>query len=99
MGNLVVGLLAIGLYFLPTIVAMRREKVNMLPIALLNLLAGWTGVGWIGALIWAISTQAIDVAAAGEPEQKRTATLCANCGKYSPSGTRFCPHCGAGLPA
>jgi hypothetical protein len=41
------------LYFLPTVVAMsRRIKTPQGPI-LLNLLLGWTILGWIGALIWA----------------------------------------------
>jgi hypothetical protein len=40
------------LYLLPTLVASRRGHPNAGPIAALNLLLGWTGVGWIAALIW-----------------------------------------------
>ena len=48
--------LAIGfaLYFLPTIIAQARGHRNWIALAALNLLAGWTVIGWIGALVWAL---------------------------------------------
>jgi len=39
-------------YFLPTIVAKSRKHHNTMPIFLLNLFLGWTGLGWLAALIW-----------------------------------------------
>jgi len=39
------------LYFLPAIIG--RRKTNAFAIFILNLLAGWTFVGWVGALVWA----------------------------------------------
>lgn len=45
---------AIGLYFLPTLIAMARHNVNTLAIFLLNFFTGWTFVGWIASLIWAV---------------------------------------------
>ncbi len=47
------GLISLAIYFLPTIVAIARRKRNTLGIILLNILAGWTFVGWVIALIWA----------------------------------------------
>jgi hypothetical protein len=44
--------LAVGVYFAPTIVAGYREHPNGMAIVLLNLLAGWTFIGWLAALIW-----------------------------------------------
>ena len=41
------------LYLLPTIFAMTRRKIQFLAIFLLNVFAGWTGIGWLAALIWA----------------------------------------------
>ena len=49
------GLVGVGLYFLPIIVAAVKRKQNMLGIVLLNVLAGWTVIGWIIALVWAFS--------------------------------------------
>ncbi len=40
------------LYFLPTIVALSRGHLSALAIFLLNLLLGWTLIGWLLALIW-----------------------------------------------
>lgn len=40
-------------YFLPAIAG--KDKRNSGSIFLLNLLAGWTVIGWIAALIWAAS--------------------------------------------
>jgi len=42
-------------YFLPTIVAVRKRKLNVESIIALNLLLGWTLVGWVVALVWATS--------------------------------------------
>ena len=44
----------IGFYFLPTLIALAMNSVYILPILILNIFAGWTGIGWIGALIWAV---------------------------------------------
>jgi len=42
-------------YFLPAFIAMCRGHRNALAISVLNLLAGWTCVGWLIALVWAFS--------------------------------------------
>lgn len=46
----------VALYFLPTIVANARKRMNVGAIFIVNLVFGWTMLGWIIALIWAIST-------------------------------------------
>ena len=40
---------------LPTIVALLRRKHNTVAIFLVNLLLGWTFIGWVVALVWASS--------------------------------------------
>lgn len=45
-------LVALFLYFLPWIVAIARNHHQRSAIALLTLLLGWTGLGWICALVW-----------------------------------------------
>jgi hypothetical protein len=42
------------LYFLPALIASLRHSSSSGLIFLLNLLAGWTVVGWIVALVWAL---------------------------------------------
>jgi Superinfection immunity protein len=54
-GGLVVLLLIFvaATYFLPAIVAAMRRHHNSVAIFVLNLLLGWTLIGWVGALVWA----------------------------------------------
>ena len=47
------GILAIVLYFLPTICGWRRD--NRGAIFALNLFLGWTVIGWVAALVWALT--------------------------------------------
>ena len=47
----IVGLIV---YFIPTIIAIKRDHPNKVAIILLNFLLGWVGIGWIGALIWSV---------------------------------------------
>ncbi len=42
-------------YFFPAIIAVARRKRNWGAIFALNLLAGWTFLGWIAALVWALT--------------------------------------------
>jgi T4 superinfection immunity protein len=41
------------MYFLPSIIALLRNKRDTLAIFLLNLFLGWSVIGWIVALVWA----------------------------------------------
>jgi Superinfection immunity protein len=40
--------------FAPTIVAFARKHAQKWLVFALNLVTGWTGIGWIAALVWAI---------------------------------------------
>ncbi len=48
------GLIGVGIYFLPTLIAVARRTHNATGIFLLNLFLGWTGIGWIIALLMSI---------------------------------------------
>jgi len=54
-GSLVVLVVVIAFYFLPSIVAYGRGKVNPGGVLVINLLLGWTVIGWIVALALAAS--------------------------------------------
>lgn len=43
-----------ALHFLPTIIAALRQSRGLLGVFLLNLFLGWTVIGWVVALVWAI---------------------------------------------
>jgi len=44
---------SIYIYFIPVIVARRRNHPNSTSIGILNIFLGWTIFGWVGALVWA----------------------------------------------
>ena len=45
-------ILAVLVYFLPTVIALARGHHNGFAIFLTNLLLGWTFIGWLVGLIW-----------------------------------------------
>jgi len=47
----ITGLLLLGVYFLPTIIALCRKAHYMTATILINILFGWTFIGWVVALI------------------------------------------------
>lgn len=42
-------------YFVPTIIAFARKKSNKIAILVLNLFLGWSLIGWVISLVWALS--------------------------------------------
>jgi hypothetical protein len=56
--HFIILLLIALLYLLPTIIAYGRSHINWIPICALNILAGWTFLGWIGAFVWSLTASA-----------------------------------------
>jgi hypothetical protein len=52
-------ILGIGLwiYFIPAIIAGKRNHHAVNAIIFVNLIAGWTLLGWVACLIWAYSNE------------------------------------------
>lgn len=59
-------LAGITVYFLPALLARSTHQRHV--IFWLNLLLGWTILGWVGAFLWAISSPATQVSKAGGPK-------------------------------
>ena len=52
----VIGIIAlVSCYFMPTIVALLRDKHGTGSVALVNFFLGWTVIGWLLAFVWASS--------------------------------------------
>jgi hypothetical protein len=49
-------LLLLAAYFLPTAIAIIRNHHNEGAIITLNVLAGWTFIGWLAALVWSLTS-------------------------------------------
>jgi hypothetical protein len=48
-------LLLLGIYMMPTIIALNRHHRNTSMIAVLDVFLGWTFVGWVIALVWSLT--------------------------------------------
>lgn len=55
LGAISIFLVAGIFYFLPALVAQRRARSNTKAIFALNLLLGWTFIGWVIALVWSLT--------------------------------------------
>ncbi len=90
-----------ALYFLPTIIGASRHKTNLVGIFLVNFFLGWSVIGWIVALVWAVSTERVDqvqYAVTGIPATAQpSGRFCPSCGSTAQAGQPFCAHCGARL--
>lgn len=53
--GLIILLVLLAIYFLPAIVAHDRKNDNASAILVLNLFLGWTAIGWVMALVWALT--------------------------------------------
>lgn len=84
------------LYLLPTWVAVGRQHTNRLSIFALNLLLGWTFVGWVVSLVWAFTAQRAPEPApiAGEPRWLSGERDCPHCAERIKAAAKVCRHCG-----
>lgn len=53
LGVVSVGMVVLYFYMFPSILAHRARHRNFPAIIVLNVLTGWTGLGWVIALVWA----------------------------------------------
>ena len=54
MTSFLIILLLLFVYFVPSIVAIKRKHRNTVAIVLTNIAFGWTFLGWFVALIWSV---------------------------------------------
>jgi hypothetical protein len=79
----------LGTWFMPLIIAALYKLPHQRPIVVLSLLLGWTGVGWLAALVIAVggAIRATRPAAAGQgqPEDQAAAGSYAAPQPYAPA--------------
>lgn len=90
------------LYFLPTIEAYLNDHGNMAALGALNLLLGWTVVGWVAALVWALTKQASrpttpEPSWASSPLPSTAVRPTPNSTK--PAEEKICPYCAESIKA
>jgi hypothetical protein len=96
MSSILILIVCVLLYFAPSVVGMKKQ--NRSAIFALNFFLGWTLVGWVVALVWALTTEAkpVQFVVQGSTVVQQP-LLCAACGKYSAAGAAFCTYCGNAL--
>ena len=48
-----------AMYWLPTLIAVVRRTPSALGVAVFNFFLGWTVIGWIVALVWALAASPV----------------------------------------
>jgi hypothetical protein len=84
-------LAGLAFYFLPTLLGMNKRNAGA--IFALNLLLGWTLVGWVVALVWALATDPAP-SYPTYPAQP-VGWSCGTCHGALQPGDRFCRSCAA----
>lgn len=83
-------LVLVILYFLPWLIAMLNRHRQIAGIFFLNLFLGWTLVGWVVALVWAVQSGAAKpVRPTIDPTRK-----CPHCAEVIKAEARVCRFCG-----
>lgn len=101
--QLIVLAIMVAAYFLPLIVAVMRSHQNAGAIAALNLLLGWTLLGWVGALVWAMLSKPEEAGKARGQDVVADTGLspahrkCPECAEVVLKEARKCKHCQAEL--
>jgi hypothetical protein len=96
---LAVGLVvaAIAVYLLPSLIA--KRKPNASSIFVINLLLGWTLIGWVVAMAMAVTKPAtVHVLSQPLVAQVITGRSCPFCAEQIQPAAIVCKHCGRDLP-
>lgn len=64
---LLIGVVFIYIYFLPSIVASKKQHADKTSILVLNLLLGWLLIPWVIALVWAYKQAPVVVVTMAPP--------------------------------
>jgi hypothetical protein len=57
---LLIIIVSIAVYLIPTFIAFKRGKANKGAVLAINLFLGWSLIGWVVALVWALKVDVID---------------------------------------
>ncbi|RAW93832.1 MULTISPECIES: superinfection immunity protein [unclassified Photorhabdus] len=88
--NLALAITFLFIYFAPTYVASRRMHKHIYFVAFVNIIVGWTIIGWLGCMAWALTKQEIDSVITENEDSLRDCPYCAELVKKK---AKICKHC------
>lgn len=88
-GTMIAMVLMLIVYFLPAINGYSKKHRSRDGIMVVNLLLGWTLLGWIWALVWSLGNVRDDPAG---PSPK-THVRCPDCAELILKDAKVCKHC------
>lgn len=80
-------------YFLPAFIATMRHHHNSGAVFVLNLLLGWTVLGWIIALVWSCTASKLD------QQDDSDSAACPHCHERIKASAAVCRYCQREIPA
>lgn len=98
MKGLIILVLGFVIYFLPAIIVANRDHRHWLAIQILNLILGWTVLGWIVALVWSLMDQpTLKPSTSPTTTHEEDREPCPECAEMVLAAAKKCKHCGAVL--
>jgi hypothetical protein len=85
-------IVAPALYLLPTFEAWLRSHPNLPSVALINILLGWSLIGWVVAAVWALKKPEIVIAPA-TLDPSKSYRECPYCAETILAKAKVCKHC------
>ena len=93
MGTLILFCIGMVIYFAPWIIALKSNHKNHIAVFFLNLLLGWTFVGWVGVLVWVIT------GLKDRTTEERDTKPCPKCAETVEARAVVCSSCGHAFAA
>jgi hypothetical protein len=94
LGGFLLFLIGLGIlaYFIPTVIAVMRKHSQTVPIVAVNVLLGWSFLGWIVALVWSLTADKPPVVV------QQTFAVPPSAPPPASDGQKTCPHCHSSIP-